>query len=212
MNHLNINQSAGAELVRGGRDLVTPTPEAFGNFLHSMGLKGHFKVEHWRNGNRIDERHFDNGITNEGKNFLLNVMFHGTSPDATWYLGLIDNSGYSALAATDTYANIDQAGNGWDEFASYTDTANAGSSSTRPEWTEGAASSQTITNSSVVVFDITGSGTVKGIFVVGGANAQTKSNHTAAASNILWSTALFSGGDSAVLNGDQLKVTYSVSA
>lgn len=209
MSHLNLNQSAGAELVRANRP--APTSEAFDNFLQSMGLKGRFTVEHWRGGKRIDEKQFDNGITNEGKNFLLDVMFHGTTAISTWYIGLINNSGYTALAATDTYDDIDQAGNGWDEGTAYTDAANADSSSTRPAWTEGAASSQTITNSSVVVFDITGTWTCKGIFIVGGTNGQTKSDHTASG-NKLWSTALFSGGDSSVINGDQLKVTYSVSA
>jgi hypothetical protein len=36
-----------------------------------------------------------------GKDLLLNVMFHGTSAITTWYLGLIDKAGYTALAAGD---------------------------------------------------------------------------------------------------------------
>ena len=89
--------------------------------------------------------------------------------------------------------------------------ANGGSASTRPEWTEGAASGQAITNASPVVFDITGSGTVKGLFLVGGiANAQNKGNHEAG--GVLWATALFGTGDVAVNADDQLKVTYTVSA
>ncbi|MGD0899703.1 MAG: hypothetical protein ABR915_17870, partial [Thermoguttaceae bacterium] len=83
--------------------------------------------------------------------------------------------------------------------------------STRPAWTVGAASNQASTNASPVVFDITGSGTVKGLFLVGGiANAQNKSNHDA--SGILWATALFGTGDVPVNASDQLKVTYTVSA
>ena len=70
---------------------------------------------------------------------------------------------------------------------------------------------QTTTNASPVVFDITGSATVKGLFLVGGiAGAQTKSDH--AAGGVLWATALFNSGDVAVNSADQLKVTYSVSA
>jgi len=73
-------------------------------------------------------------------------------------------------------------------------------------------SSQSITNSSPVVFDITGSGTVKGLFLVGGAaGAQTKGDN-AASGAILWATALFGSGDVAVNADDQLKVTYTVSA
>jgi hypothetical protein len=97
------------------------------------------------------------------------------------------------------------------QFSSYTDAGNGGSASTRPEWTEGAASGQAITNGTPVVFDITGSATVKGLFLVGGiANAQNKSNHDA--SGILWATALFGSGDVPVNANDQLKVTYTVSA
>lgn len=210
---LNLNQNAGAMLVKRAAEepAVGPAVEPSIATDAPIGLKGHFKVEHWRGGKRIDEWQFPNGVTNEGKNFLLNVMFHGTTAKATWYLGLISGSGYTALAAGDTYANIDQAGNGWDEFASYTDPANADSAVTRPEWTEGAASGQSITNSSVVVFDITGSGTVKGLFLAGGSDAQTKSDHTTG-TNILWATALFSGGDVTVASSDQLKVSYSVNA
>ena len=55
---------------------------------------------------------------------------------------MIDNAGYTALAATDTYQNIGQAGNQWAEFTGYTDAANGESASTRPGWTVGAASGQ----------------------------------------------------------------------
>src|SRR5690606_35147126 len=106
----------------------------------------HFVVDHFRNGKRIGSYHFKNGITNEGKNYLLDAAFSGGTPITTWYLGLIDNSGYSALAATDIYDNINQVGNGWDEFSSYTDLANSNSAVTRPVWTESGPSGQALTN------------------------------------------------------------------
>ena len=174
-------------------------------------LGGRYIVEHWRNGERINEYHFPNGITNEGKNHLLDVHFHATAAITAWYMGLIDNSGYSALDATDVYEDIDQAGNGWDEFKLYTDAGNGDSATSRPAWDEAAASAQSITNNTVTVFDITGSGTVKGLFLCGGTNANVKGDHTSGTAHKLWATALFSG-DVAVLNGDQLKVTYTVSA
>lgn len=205
MNTLEVSQNAAAEVVRKGDGVPAVASKL-------SELRGKFYVEHWRNGERIDAREFSNGIVNEGKNLLLNVMFHGTTAIGTWYIGLIDNSGYSALASDDIYDDIDQAGNGWDEFKNYTDDGNSDSTTTRPTWTEGAASSQSITNSSPVIFDITGAGgTVKGLFLVGGTNAQTKGDHTASG-NYLWATALFSGGDVAVINGDQLKITYTVNA
>jgi hypothetical protein len=196
---LNIHQRAGCSVVRVRKveNLFLP--------------QGRFVVEHFRNGEKVGQYEFPNGITNEGKNKLLDVMFHATAAITTWYLGMIANSGYTALAATDTYENINQTGNGWDEFTDYTDAANGGSASTRPQWTEGAAASQAITNASPVIFDITASGTVKGLFLAGGtAGSQNKGNHAAGA--ILWATALFTTGDVPINTGDQLKVTYTVSA
>lgn len=198
--NLNVKQEAGVELVRAPRKCESP-----------INARGAFVVEHWRDGKRINEYRFPNGITNEGKNKLLNVMFAATAAITTWWIGLIDLTGYTALAATDTYDDINQAGNGWDEFTSYTDDGNGDSATTRPLWDEGAASGQSITNPSPSVFDITASGTVKGVFLVGGAAAaQNKSDHAAGAT--LWATALFTSGDVVVANGDQLKVTYTVSA
>lgn len=208
MNQLNIQQAAGLEIVRA----AARQPVSAGLDISKLPLRGRFQVEHIRDGKVIGTYDFPNGITNEGKNHLLDVHFHATSAITTWYLGLIDNAGFSALAAADIYDNINQAGNGWDEFSTYTDDANSDSTVTRPTWTEGAASGQSITNASPIIFDITGTGTVKGVFLVGGTNAQTKGDHTAGSAHKLWATALFTGGDVAVLNGDQLKVTYTVSA
>ncbi len=178
---------------------------------NDLDIAGHYVVEHFRNGERINSYHFPNGIVNEGKNHLLDVHFHAIAAMTTWYMGLVDDLNFSALDATDTYDDIDQPGNGWDEFALYTDPGNADSATTRPSWDEAAASAQAITNNTVTVYDITGSGTVKGLFLCAGTNANLKGNNDAGVAHKLWATALFSG-DVAVLNGDQLKVTYTVSA
>jgi hypothetical protein len=174
-------------------------------------FKGKFIVEHWRKGEHIATYELDNGVTIEGKNFNLDVYFHGTTAASTWYLGLIDNSGYSALAEGDTYDDIDQAGNGWDEYQDYTDANNGDSTTTRPAFIEGAASAKSITNTTQAIYDIVApGGTVKGIFCVGlGTNANLKGDH--AADGKLWATALFTGGDVVVAASDQLKVTYTVS-
>jgi hypothetical protein len=197
-----VRQAAGVELVRARAQ----------TFVEALsGPRGKFVVEHWRGGKRINEYHFPNGITNEGKNKLLNVMFHGATQISSWYVGLIDNANYTALAATDDYADINQAADQWKEFTNYTDGNNGDSASTRPAWGVGAASGQSVTNSSPAVFNITASGTVKGVFLVGGiSQAQNKNDHTAGGA--LWATALFTSGDVVVANGDQLKVTYTVSA
>lgn len=183
---------------------------------HAARMGGVFHVEHWRDDELINKRLIEdptlNGITNEGLDNNLNVYFDSGTQRTAWYMGLINLTGYTALDATDTYDDIDQAGNEWDTFSAYTDANNADSTTTRPEWPPDAASGQSITNTSTkAIFDITGSGTVKGIFMCGDdGEAQTKGDHTVG--NTLWSTALFSGGDVAVSNGDQLKVTYTVNA
>ncbi len=199
-DELKLGQSAVATVVQSATGAKT-----------DLDLTGRYVVDHFRNGERINSYHFPNGITNEGKNHLLNVHFNALAAMATWYMGLIDNLNFSALDATDIYDDIDQAGNGWDEFQLYTDAGNGDSATTRPNWDEATASAQSITNSSVTVFDVTGSGTVKGLFLVAGTSSNVKGDHTAGTAHKLWATALFSG-DVAVLSGDQLKVTYTVSA
>jgi hypothetical protein len=175
-------------------------------------MTGRFEVEHIRDGKVIGTYEIPNGIVNQGLNDNLDTYFDSGTQITAWYMGLINLTGFTALAAGDTYDDIDQAGNGWDTFQSYTDANNADSATTRPEWPPDAPSGQSITNTTTkAIFDITGAGTVKGIFICGGTNAQTKGDHTAAG-NILWSTALFSGGDVTVASSDQLKVTYTVNA
>ena len=157
--------------------------------------KGKFHVEHYnKEGKFLGKYDFPNGIVNVGKNLILDVMFNDgvAIANSSWYLGLIDNSGYSALADADTMSSHA----GWNEFTSY-------SEGNRVAWGSDAASSQSTSNSTPATFNISGSGTVKGIFV-------TSNNTKAGTSGTLWATALFSA-DVPVSNGDQLKVTYTVS-
>lgn len=207
---MEFNQEAAVELIRGKlRNGVLP---------EDINLHGKFKFEQFRGGVKIDEFEIDNGITVEGKNFLLNVTFHGGDGPAkilAWYIGLIDNASFSALDETDTYDDIDQVGNGWDEWPDYKDANNGDSDSTRPEWKEAAASSKSITTDTPqAIYDVVAAGdgdVVKGVFICGGPNAQTKSDHTPGSpANILWSTAAFAATVNVQTN-DQLKVTYTLS-
>jgi hypothetical protein len=179
-----------------------------GGASHLFNPRGFFEVEHWRHGLLFATYRFKNGITNEGKDHIFNVHFDIVAKVSIWYMLLIDNANFTALAAGDTYDNIDQAGNGWDEFKSYTISA---ATAVRGTWNPDPASGQSISNGTQVVFDITAGGTVKGLGIVGGgAASNTKGDH--AADGFLWATALFDQGDTAVVNGDQLKITYTVSA
>ena len=158
--------------------------------LDEMLIKGKFHFVQERNGEVIHREEIPNGITNQGKNALLDIMFHASTQITTWYIGLIDNSGWTAEAAGDTLASHA----GWNEFSNY--------SGNRQAWTEDAASGQSITNSTPVSFSITGNGTLKGIFVASVASGT---------SGTLWSTADF-GSTVSVSNGDTLKITYTVNA
>lgn len=157
--------------------------------VSGLMARGRFKVQHIRDGKVLSEQEFPNGIVDVGLNKLLDVMFHGTSPITTWYLGLIDNAGFSALAAGDTMASHA----GWAEATGY--------SGNRKEWTEGAATARAITNSATVDFSMTGTATIKGVFL---------NSDDTGTSGTLWATAAFASNVS-VVNGDTLKVTYTVS-
>lgn len=161
-----------------------------------LNLKGRFQIELFdKDGNFKGTYDMPNGIVNEGKDKILDVMFNDDTQiaNSSWYIGLIDLSGFSALADTDTMASH----SGWNEFTSY-------SEANRVAWGSGSAASQSVTNATPATFNISGSGTVKGVFV-------TSNNTKGGTSGLLWATALFAA-DVPVSNGDQLKITYTVSA
>jgi len=62
------------------------------------GLKGKFQIEHRNDaGELIDTYDVPNGIVDEGLNHILNTQFHQGTQVATWYIGLVDNSGWTAF-------------------------------------------------------------------------------------------------------------------
>jgi len=196
MDRIRYRESAGAGLIARpcAADIFNP--------------KGVWDVWHYRKGKLLERFQSPNTIMTEGKNHALDVVFHAVSANSTWYIGLVDNSGFTAISASDTYAGINDT-NGWSSFTSYTDPGNGNSATTRPAWTEGAASGGSITNGTVVSFDITASGTVRGIFLVAGTNAQTKNDSTNTG-NVMWCATDFAGGNRTVANTDTLKVTYTL--
>src|SRR5512143_1622046 len=107
----------------------------------------------------------NNLTVDEGLNDLLSKYFKGTTYTAAWYVGLVDNAGFTAIAAGDTAAKITGTANppttnGWQEFDEY-DEAN------RQTLTLGTVSGKSVDNSaSKAVFTISATGVVKGGFVV----------------------------------------------
>lgn len=155
--------------------------------------RGRFHYEVIRNGNVVASGEMQNAIVTQGKNSLLDVYFRNQTQLPNWYFGLVDNSGWTAFASGDTASSHA----GWTEFVTY-------SEGTRQAWSPGAASSASITNGTVATFSITGTATLKGAFII---SNSTKSG----TSGTLWSEAAFSGGTVAVVNGDELRLTYTLS-
>lgn len=154
---------------------------------------GLFTVEHRdSDGTLLGIHEAPNAIVTEGVHHMMETEFRSGAASATWYIGLIDNSGWTTYAAAHTMATHA----GWTEAVPY-------SNANRPQWTCGAAAARAITNAATVDFTCNGASTLKGLFIV---NESTKSGST----GTMWSEAGFSSTVT-VANGDTLKVTYTLS-
>lgn len=138
----------------------------------------------------LDRWEVRNAGTTAGFNYLLDAGFRAQTPITAWYIGLINNSGYSAVAAGDTASSHA----GWTEFTDY-------SGSNRLAWSPSAASGGQLVSGSSASFTLTASGNIRGIFII---SSQAKS----ATTGTLWATAVESSGR-AVSNGQVLQVYYT---
>jgi hypothetical protein len=154
-----------------------------------------YKFECWRNGELAWTETVHNQVMTAGINDFLTQYFKGSAYTAAFFVGLVDNASFSAYSAADTMASHA----GWLESAAY-------SNATRPALTLGTAAAGSIDNSaSKAVFNINATATILGAFV---ATNSTKSGTT----GTLYGAASFTGGSRAVLNGDTLNVTTTLSA
>lgn len=161
--------------------------------MSKLPLAGMFHIQLVDEAGKIKEDfECPNGIVDVGLNHILETEFNGGTPITTWYTALVDNASFSAFANADTMASHA----GWIANEDYTEVAH-------PEWTAGTAASRSITNAVTVDFSINATVTLKGIFI-------TSQSAKATATGTLWSTAAFASNVSAV-NGDTLKITYTVS-
>ena len=159
---------------------------ALGNV--NIGLANFWKVTCLdKDGNIKWEENKKNLIVTAGLNHILDVEFHATTQVTTWYIGL---KGAGSVAAGDTMASH----SGWAELTGY--------SGDRKAWTEGAASSGSMTNSSSVDFTIYATATIAGAFL------NTAATGT---SGTLYGVVDFSSSR-AVISGDTLQVTVTVTA
>ncbi len=152
-----------------------------------------------------------NLVTAEGKQSLFDFYFGatgtagGTASGAN-YLGLC--GGTATYAAADTMAS-----HAWTEVGGTNAPAYSGNRQS-PSWT--AATSTGLTPSNVtsktaaaLVFTFTGSGTVNGCFINGGASATSTKDTT---TGVLYSAGNFTGGSKTVAATDTLSVTYTTTA
>ena len=154
----------------------------------NLGLANYWKVTCLdKDGNVKWEENKKNLITTVGLNHILDTQFHAGTQVTTWYIGL---KGAGTPAAGDTMASHSS----WAEITGY--------SGNRKEWTEGAASSGSMTNSSSVDFSINATATIAGAFL------NTAATGTA---GVLYGVVDFSSSR-AVISGDTLQVTVTVTA
>lgn len=153
---------------------------------------GLLRVECVRDGRVIWVDEGPNLIVTTGRNKLLDETLSGSSYTAAWYIGLINDAAFSAIAAGDTMASHA----GWAETSGYT-------AGTRPAASFSAAASGSKQTSSAVSFSINTTVTVNGIFL---ADNSTKGGST----GVLFAAKSFTS-PRACQNGDTLNVTYTAS-
>lgn len=154
-----------------------------------------------KHGNLKWSETFPNIVTTQGKNFLLDNGLAGVGYTATFFLGLISSVSYTAVAATDTAAQINGS-NGWKE-AGVTNAPTYSGARKTAVWSAASAGSKAL--SAALSFTFTGSGTVKGAFLV-------TASAVDAVTGSLYSAGLFTGGDrSGIISGDVLNVSYTAS-
>jgi hypothetical protein len=181
-----------AQVIRGGN--IHEKAEASGRYVFEChGPDGKLK---WR-----DE--IENVVCNVGKDLALDTLFAGSAYTVIGpFMGLISSVNFGAGPMnTDTMAS----------HAGWTEAGNANAPTyTAPRHTcvWAAASNGSKTLSAALTFAVTGTGTIKGSFIVLGTGAVSTIDDT---NGILWSAGLFTGGDKVVSGGDTVNVSYTAS-
>lgn len=169
----------------------------------TLNLQGIFTATLTRNGEIIWRDTFPNTVMTIGKNVALDAFLAGAAYTVTGpFMGLISSTSYSAISAVDTMAS----------HAGWLEAGNANAPTyTAPRktaaWSAASAGAKAL--SAALAFTFTGSGTVKGAFMVYNTGAVSTIDNT---SGTLLSAGLFTGGDRAVVSTDVLNVSYTMSA
>lgn len=165
---------------------------AANNATEELIAHGWVRTECVRDGQVIWVDEGPNLIVTTGRNKLLDETLSGSGYTAAWHMGLIDNAGFSAIAAADTMASHA----GWAEADEYDE-------ATRETLAFSAASSGSKATSAAASFTISASITVNGVFIA----SSSAKNESA---SILFAAKSFSA-TRAVVDNDVLNVTYTAS-
>ena len=181
------------------QDTAASSLIAGGSAAESARAKGVYKIQcHDKDGNLKWEDEAPNLVVNGGLQDMNAKYFTGSAYTAAWYIGLYGAGASNTPAAGDTMSSHA----GWTEVTDY-------SQATRPACTFGTpttANPSVATNSaSTATFSINATTTVGGAFL-------TSNNTKGGTTGTLYSAADFSSpGDRAVVSGDTLSVTYTLS-
>ncbi len=163
----------------------------------SMGFRGKYRVERFIGSERIDAFDLTNAISDAGINYILSSAALGASQLSSWFIGLINSTGFTAVSTADTLASHA----GWVELTAYSESA-------RVQWSP-SLGAKVLANATAATITFNAAGTVQGFFV---ASDSTKSG----TAGTLLSLATFrNSGDTAdepktVTNGEVWRVTYTI--
>ena len=169
----------------------------------AANAQGRYEIECVGADGRVKWREvIPNVVCTVGKNLMLDTALAGTAYTVVGpYMGLISSVSYTAVAAADTMASHA----GWLEAGGANAPTYTGNRKTAV-WSAATAGGKAL--SAALGYAMTGTGTVKGAFLVFGTGAVATKDDTG---GTLWSAGTFTTGDKAVVNGDTLNVSYSTS-
>lgn len=191
-------------VARAAFAFATMLMPAGASLADTIGLQGTYVAECYGPDGKLKWRDtFKNTVVTVGKNHTLDNELAGSAYTVTGpYMGLISSTSFTAIAAADTMSSH----SGWLEAGNAHAPTYSGTRATAA-WSAASGGSKSL--SAALVFNITGSGTIKGAFLVLGSGAVNTIDNT---SGTLFSAGLFTGGDKTVGNGDVVNVSYTCSA
>ena len=184
-----------------GATMSIASSAGLGEQAHAEGVYT-FKCFEYEGGPLVWEEKINNVVATVGKNLMLQTALTGSAYTVVGpYMGLISSVSYTTgPAAGDTMASH----GGWTEAGS----TNAPTFASRGTPSFATATAGAIGLTTALSFTMTGSGTLKGAFIVYGTGAVATLMSTA---GTLLSAGTFTGGDQPVVNLNVVQVSYSLS-